>query len=608
MGDSHRDRYAIIEVLGEGGFATVYLAEDRVLKQRVAIKVLHLGQTDERTHQRFIFEAQTAANLRHSGIVNVFDIVQTADGLQQVMEYYPGGTLRDRVELGGAIPPKQALQITLKMLEALSFAHRKGIIHRDIKPANIFFAEDGAVKIGDFGLCASYENHEHTMTGESMGTPLYMAPEQMKDAKDIDQRGDVYSTGLTLYFMLTGERPNIVDLSMIPASLRPIISRATAQLRDRRLESCEAFKAMIDEVLPLVGEGPAAAPSKPEDIRPEDIFESALLNVGGRSGSGLSESTRETSSIAQAGRSLSIAAVTAVLSTFLTLGIVGGYLTLTSRNSPSSQTTSLSSASPAPLAAAENGPGFEPDIGAQANLVPDAPNSPGMGEFPTQQEFPTDPPDSTMLLRNSQTAYQPVGDGNTLDGIPQIQGSGPYRSGGIPEGQAYPEGGIRTPFSGNEMNDPRNPRPRPGMPGAGPQGMRRPRPGEQEEMLDLPFHLPVRAMLPIGDTIRNLVYWIDVEDRDPNSQSITVVREMLSNGNRVDPRNPIYPFLLGRIAEAEDDKASAGALYAEARRRSPTFMESPGEYMRRIVQQGGIEVTSDAAQSFVFAAPNPTAP
>lgn len=249
LGVMLQDRYRLQRVLGKGGFGVVYLAHDRVLDQDVAIKVLKLGAATEGYKKRFIFEARTAAKLRHMAIVNVFDIVQTEGGLQLVMEFYPGGTMADLIKRDGKIQPKEALGYIRQIALGLGMAHKKGIIHRDIKPANIFFSDDQMVKLGDFGICASYESHDHTMTGEVIGTPLYMAPEQQKDSKDVDPRADIYALAMTLYHMITGRPPRVVNLEDLPPRIRPLIQQATAYDRKERPASCQQLVAMIDQIV-----------------------------------------------------------------------------------------------------------------------------------------------------------------------------------------------------------------------------------------------------------------------------------------------------------------------------------------------------------------------
>jgi hypothetical protein len=165
------------------------------------------------------------------------------------MEYYPGGTVADLIKREGKVRPKEALNYIRQVSLGLGLAHKKGIIHRDIKPANIFFADDQTLKLGDFGICASYENHDHTMTGEVIGTPLYMAPEQQKNSKDVDPRADIYALAMTLYHMLTGRPPRVVNLEEVPPRIRPLIQQATAYDRKERPASCQQLVAMVDQIL-----------------------------------------------------------------------------------------------------------------------------------------------------------------------------------------------------------------------------------------------------------------------------------------------------------------------------------------------------------------------
>ncbi len=243
------DRYRLIRVLGKGGFGTVYLAHDRILDQNVAIKVLTLSGATENETKRFIFEARTSAKLRHPGIVNIFDITQDEGKLQLVMEFYPGGSLSQFIKDQGPLPPLQALGWARQVAAGLAFAHKNGIIHRDIKPANIFLAGDGIVKLGDFGIAAHTATHEHTRTGEVMGSPLYMSPEQTRDSKNIDGRSDLYSLGLTLYHMLSGKPPTAMDLDTVHPLLKPLLRTVTAYEIEERPQTAEAMIAMIDQTM-----------------------------------------------------------------------------------------------------------------------------------------------------------------------------------------------------------------------------------------------------------------------------------------------------------------------------------------------------------------------
>lgn len=243
-----QDRYRLVRVLGKGGFANVYLAYDGVLDQNVAIKVLKLGLTSPAEQDRFLMEARIGAKLRHPHIISVLDIIQSPEGLQMIMEYCPGGNLSEWVKKNGPLRPRQAIEVARQVAQALSYAHRHNFVHRDIKPANIFMGGDGMVKLGDFGIAAYTDLHEYTQTGMIIGTPLYMAPEQSQDSRDVDPRADIYSLGLTLYFMLTGQSPRVLDLELVHPEFRPLIRQSTTADRNERLVSAEQFIAMLDQI------------------------------------------------------------------------------------------------------------------------------------------------------------------------------------------------------------------------------------------------------------------------------------------------------------------------------------------------------------------------
>jgi serine/threonine protein kinase len=257
-----QERYQTIRTLGKGGFATVFLAYDRVLDQEVAIKVLHLKDISQAHMERFLREARIGAKLRHPNIVTVLDIIQPAGGLQMIMEYYPGGALSERLRAQGALPPAEAAATIRQIAQALAYAHASGVIHRDVKPANVFLTGNGMVKLGDFGTAAIIDQHEHTQSGMVIGTPLYMAPEQQQDSRDVDPRSDIYSLGLTLYHLLTGAPPRVVNLEEVPAAWRELIRLSTALDRAQRPASAEEFIALLDRI-PLAPEPALAGPPQP---------------------------------------------------------------------------------------------------------------------------------------------------------------------------------------------------------------------------------------------------------------------------------------------------------------------------------------------------------
>lgn len=214
-------RYEILEKLGEGGAAFVYRAYDHSLAREVAIKVLRPElASDAEFVERFRREAHAAAALSHPHIASVFDI-GTEDGNHFfVMEYLPGGTLKDRLEEKGRIPPTEALAVASAVCSALQSAHDHGIVHRDIKPRNIMFTRDGHVKVADFGIARALAAASISQTGTIIGSVHYISPEQAA-GEDVGPQSDVYSLGVVLFEMLTGKVPFNAD-TPVAVALRHI--------------------------------------------------------------------------------------------------------------------------------------------------------------------------------------------------------------------------------------------------------------------------------------------------------------------------------------------------------------------------------------------------
>jgi serine/threonine protein kinase/dipeptidyl aminopeptidase/acylaminoacyl peptidase len=201
------DHYRILEPLGGGGMGIVYRAEDLRLGRTVALKFLPPELTrDPVAKARFLQEARTASALDHPNICTIYDVGETADAqLYLAMPCYDGETLRQRLERG-ALPPDEAVDIAWQIARGLAKAHRQGIVHRDVKPANLMLTADGVVKILDFGIAKLAGAAGLTRTGLPLGTPAYMAPEQMR-GEEVDVRTDLWSLGVVLYEMLCGRRP-----------------------------------------------------------------------------------------------------------------------------------------------------------------------------------------------------------------------------------------------------------------------------------------------------------------------------------------------------------------------------------------------------------------
>ncbi len=200
------DRWRLLELLGSGGQATVWLAEDRTLGQRVALKILP-ADSDERTRARWLEEVRQGRRLSHPNLIRIFDVVETSDRPVAVMEFVPGGTLADRVAAGGAQPVEVVIGWARQTLQVLGYLHENRIVHRDVKPSNLLVAADGTVKLSDLGLVRHLDrSSDLTRTLEGVGTPRFMAPEQLRGEAPTASC-DLYSLGVTLYQLLTGRLP-----------------------------------------------------------------------------------------------------------------------------------------------------------------------------------------------------------------------------------------------------------------------------------------------------------------------------------------------------------------------------------------------------------------
>ena len=213
MGRLIDGRYRVRSRIARGGMATVYLATDLRLERRVALKVMHHHLSDDdRFQARFIQEARAAARLSDPHVVSVFDQGQDDDIAYLVMEHLPGATLRDLINETGRLSIEHTITVMHAVLAGLASAHSAGFIHRDVKPENVLIAEDGRIKIGDFGLARA--TSANTATGQQLlGTIAYLAPELMTPGT-ADARADIYALGIMLYEMLTGEQPYRGDQPM----------------------------------------------------------------------------------------------------------------------------------------------------------------------------------------------------------------------------------------------------------------------------------------------------------------------------------------------------------------------------------------------------------
>ena len=205
------NRYEIIEKIGEGGMATVYKAKCNILKRYVAVKVLRDEfTTDEEFIKRFNTEAQAAASLTHPNIVSIYDVGHEENIYYIVMELVQGKTLKEIINVDGALPWKWALNVSIQVASALEMAHKNNIVHRDIKPHNIIITEDGIAKVTDFGIAKAVSNSTITAFGTTIGSVHYFSPEHARGGYT-DAKSDLYSLGVVMYEMLTGRVPFDAD-------------------------------------------------------------------------------------------------------------------------------------------------------------------------------------------------------------------------------------------------------------------------------------------------------------------------------------------------------------------------------------------------------------
>lgn len=266
--NQHLTKYELKQVIGQGGMATVYLAEHKTLKKQVAIKVLDDSFVKSpNIRSRFLAEAKNMANMSHPNIIPVIDLIESQHIVAFVMEYSAGDTLKSYLESKGALPNDKITYILFQMLDALCYVHEKGYIHRDIKPSNFIISKDGVVKLLDFGIAKNIDSAslEYTQTGtnQMIGTPLYMSPEQIKSTKDVSILTDIYSLGVVLWEMVMGQKPyntktiNTFDLQTkivnepLPLTKTvwdSIIQKATAKDTANRFKNMEDFGKAVKSI------------------------------------------------------------------------------------------------------------------------------------------------------------------------------------------------------------------------------------------------------------------------------------------------------------------------------------------------------------------------
>jgi len=276
VGETIAERYELEEVVGQGGMSTVYKAHDSLLERNVALKVLHQQYNeDEDFVERFKREARSVAQLQHPNIVTVIDRGEEAGRQYIVFEFIDGENLKELVVRKGRLDLRDALEIALEVARGLAFAHDHGLVHRDVKPQNVLLNGDGRAKVTDFGIARSLDvDHGMTQTGAILGTSNYIAPEQAS-GQPVDAHTDVYSLGIVLYEMLTGElpfpgesfvavamkhiqepAPNVLDVrGDVPLRVAEMIDRALEKDPEHRFPTMDAFAAEIEANLAELDRG-----------------------------------------------------------------------------------------------------------------------------------------------------------------------------------------------------------------------------------------------------------------------------------------------------------------------------------------------------------------
>ncbi|HHQ49170.1 MAG TPA: serine/threonine protein kinase, partial [Acidobacteria bacterium] len=240
------ERWKLRRLIGRGGQADVWLAEDLELEQPVVLKVFHrIG--DPVAVERMRREVRLGRELHHPGLVRLFDLVEMNGSLVAVMEWIPGGSLSQEVAENGPLPVDRVVEIVGQVLETLAYLHREGVIHRDIKPSNLLLADDGRVLLGDLGLARRLAgDSDLTRTLTTVGTPAYMAPEQLR-GEEVGPAADLYSLGVTVFQLLTGETPFAATTEFEMADA--ILHRRVRPLRSARADCPRWFATFVDRLL-----------------------------------------------------------------------------------------------------------------------------------------------------------------------------------------------------------------------------------------------------------------------------------------------------------------------------------------------------------------------
>ena len=301
------ERYRLLERIGGGGMAEVYLAEDVLLTRQVAVKILRSQFTgDEDFVTRFRQEARAAARLSHANIVSIFDVGCEADRHYIVMEYVAGETLKDLIKRDGPLSPVRAAEIAAQVTAALKQAHENNIVHCDIKPHNILLGRDGNAKVTDFGIARAVSSQTTTQVAGVLGSVQYLSPEQAR-GYGVDAQSDIYSLGVVLYEMLSGEPPfdgpSAISIAMkhlqeeprplaelaptTPLALITLVEKAMAKKPQERFATAQSMSQSLEALIRQLNSGEAihqvepvkSGPIKNQNKNDRPVFLTRLRNT-----------------------------------------------------------------------------------------------------------------------------------------------------------------------------------------------------------------------------------------------------------------------------------------------------------------------------------------
>ena len=310
-------KYEIVGILGEGAMGVVYKGLDPIIGRHVAIKTIRHNAPELEGHDiraRFIREAQAAGRIHHPNIVGIYEYDQDSDRDYIVMEFVHGVSLAEQIKRHGRLGVKGACDIMVKVLEALDYAHSKGVVHRDIKPGNIMLSDSGEVKVTDFGI-ARIESSTLTKLGTVVGTPAYMSPEQLL-GQAVDNRSDIFSAGTLLYKLLTGEKPftgpNVTAViyrivhseHTHPSKIEPelagefdeIIAKALAKNPQERYQTAKEFATVLSQIATRISisDEPVLAEASRTALKVQAAGDGRRLDKVPKEQAVLSESSPET--------------------------------------------------------------------------------------------------------------------------------------------------------------------------------------------------------------------------------------------------------------------------------------------------------------------------